>query len=233
MFSQGGRSDTTGLRDFWSAWRGGRDSFAAMSSLNIPQTCGVMLLPDCTLFPHGGLPLHIYEPRYREMLSDALHGSCFFAVARLLGKEKGDLKRCTAPMGTMGLVRASRELEDGTSNLLLHGVIRVRFTEWLDSPYPKARIEPVPSVFEPESQSRAALEALQEAAETVTRELPGEVRDALVAMTAQIDDPSILADVMAQQFLNKPDERQELLEMESAAARVAWICKKFESGAPQ
>ena len=40
----------------------------------------------------------------------------------------------------------------------------------------------------------------------------------------------ILADVMAQQFVHDPDERQELLEMESAAARVAWICRKFESG---
>jgi hypothetical protein len=57
------------------------------------------------------------------------------------------------------------------------------------------------------------------------------VRDTLNAMTAQIDDPSILADVMAQQFVHDPDERQDLLEMESAAARVAWICKKFESGA--
>lgn len=204
-----------------------------MSSLNIPQTCGVMLLPDCTLFPHGGLPLHIFEPRYREMLSEALNGSCFFAIARLLGKEKSDPARCVAPVGTMGLVRASRELEDGTSNLLLHGVIRVRFTEWLESPFPKARIEPVPSVFEPESQSRAALEALQEAADSVTKDLPEDVRQALVSMTAQIDDPSILADVMAQQFLHDPDERQDLLEMESAAARVAWICKKFESGAPQ
>lgn len=199
-----------------------------MSSLNIPETCGVMLLPDCTLFPHGGLPLHIFEPRYRMMLDDALQGSCFFAVARLLRPEKSDLSRCTAPIGTMGLVRASRELDDGTSNLLLHGVIRVRFIDWLDSPYPKARIEPVPSLFEPESQSRGALEALQEAAETVTRELPAEVRDALTTMTRQIDDPSILADVMAQQFLHDPDERQDVLEMESAAARVAWICRKFE-----
>jgi Lon protease-like protein len=128
----------------------------------------------------------------------------------------------------MGLVRASRELDDGTSNLLLHGVIRVKFIDWLDSPYPKARIAPVPSLFEPESQSRGALEALQEAAEAVTRELPAEVRDTLTAMTRQIDDPSILADVMAQQFLHDPDERQDVLEMESAAARVAWICRKFE-----
>ena len=202
-----------------------------MSSLNIPQTCGVMLLPDCTLFPHGGLPLHLFEPRYREMLADTLSGSCFFAVGRLLGKETKNFTRCVAPVGTMGLVRASRELDDGTSNLLLHGVIRVRFVEWLEAPYPKARIEPIPSIFEPESQSRAALEALHEAAEAVTRELPDEVRETLNAMTAQIDDPSILADVMAQQFVHDTDERQDLLEMESAAARVAWICKKFESGA--
>lgn len=190
-----------------------------------------MLLPDCTLFPHGGLPLHLFEPRYREMLADTLAGSCFFAVGRLLGKETRDPSRCVAPIGTMGLVRASRELEDGTSNLLLHGVIRVRFLEWLPAPYPKARIEPLASVFEPESQSRAALEALQEAAEAVTRELPADVRETLTTMTSQIDDPSILADVMAQQFVHHPDERQDLLEMESAAARVAWICRKFESDA--
>lgn len=190
-----------------------------------------MLLPDCTLFPHGGLPLHLFEPRYREMLADTLAGSCFFAVGRLLGKETRDPSRCVAPIGTMGLVRASRELDDGTSNLLLHGVIRVRFLEWLPAPYPKARIEPLASVFEPESQSRAALEALQEAAEAVTRELPADVRETLTTMTSQIDDPSILADVMAQQFVHHPDERQDLLEMESAAARVAWICRKFESDA--
>lgn len=189
-----------------------------------------MLLPDCTLFPHGGLPLHLFEPRYREMLADTLSGSCFFAVGRLIGKETKDPSRCVAPVGTMGLVRASRELDDGTSNLLLHGVIRVRFLEWLPSPYPKARIAPLASVFEPESQSQAALEALQEAAEAVTRELPPELRETLTAMTSQIDDPSILADVMAQQFVHHPDERQDLLEMESAAARVAWICRKFESG---
>lgn len=189
-----------------------------------------MLLPDCTLFPHGGLPLHLFEPRYREMLADTLSGSCFFAVGRLLGKETRDPSRCVAPVGTMGLVRASRELDDGTSNLLLHGVVRVRFLEWLPAPYPKARIEPLPSVFEPEAQSRAALEALREAAGAVTADLPAELRDSLDAMTSQIDDPSILADVMAQQFVHDPDERQDLLEMEPAAARVAWICRKFESG---
>ena len=40
------------------------------SSLVLPEVSGVMLLPDCTLFPHGGLPLHVFEPRYKEMLRE-------------------------------------------------------------------------------------------------------------------------------------------------------------------
>ena len=163
-----------------------------MSSLHIPEICGAMLLPDCTLFPHGGLPLHIFEPRYRQMLTDALADSCFFAVACLTGEETEDLAECTAPVGTVGLIRASREMEDGSSNLLLHGVIRVRFTEWIqDDPYPKARISPIPAVFEPESQSESAIESLREAAESATRKLPEEVRTTVLEMSRQIDDPAM------------------------------------------
>ncbi|MCH7225959.1 LON peptidase substrate-binding domain-containing protein [Haloferula sp. A504] len=199
-----------------------------MSSLEIPETCGAMLLPDCTLFPHGGLPLRIFEERYRKMLSDSLAGSCFFAIARLVGEETGNPVECVSPVGTIGLVRASREMEDGTSNLLLHGVIRVHFVEWLEgADYPTARIRPIPQIFEPESQTEGALEALREAAEYATAGLPGEVKDAFDAMAAGIDDPAILADVLSQQFIHEPDDRYELLSMESVAARIAWLCSRL------
>ncbi len=85
-----------------------------------------MLLPDCTLFPHGGLPLYIFEPRYRIMLEDALAGECVFAVARQKEDEEGG-EEVISEIGTAGLVRASKEGQDGTSQLLLHGVIRVAF----------------------------------------------------------------------------------------------------------
>ena len=187
-----------------------------------------MLLPDCTLFPHGGLPLRIFEPRYRQMLSDSLAGSCFFAVGRLVGEETENLAGCVSPIGTIGLVRASREMDDGTSNLLLHGVIRVQFVEWLEGgDYPTARIRPIPQVFEPESQAAGAQEALREAAEHATAGLPGEVKDAFDAMASGIDDPAILADVLSQQFIHEPADRYELLSMESVAARIAWLCSRL------
>ncbi len=199
--------------------------FRAMPTIHLPERCGVMLLPDCTLFPHGGLPLHIFEPRYRRMLEDALEGDCFFAVARLTGGEKADPSACTAPVGTIGLVRASREAEDGTSQLLLHGVMRVRFTEWHDDhAYPFASIEPVVSLFTPEEQAAAAMKTLRGAVEDAIRPLPDAVKDGVLALLDRADGPELMTDIVCQQFIHDPDMRQGLLEMESVGGRIPVIC---------
>ncbi len=185
-----------------------------------------MLLPDCTLFPHGGLPLFIFEPRYRKMLEDALEGDCFFAVARLIGEETENLADCVAPVGTIGLVRASREQDDGTSQLLIHGVMRVRFTGWHgDRDYPFASIEPVISVFKPEKQSAAAMKTLRGAVEDAIRPLPEEVQSGVFALLDRAEDPALMTDIVCQQFIHEADLRQSLLEMEQVGDRIPLICE--------
>ena len=185
-----------------------------------------MLLPDCTLFPHGGLPLFIFEPRYRQMLNDALEGDCFFAVARLLGDETEEPGECVSPVGTIGLVRASREQEDGTSQLLIHGVMRVRFTEWHhDRDYPYASIEPVISVFTPEKQSVAAMKTLRGAVEDAIRPLPEEVQSGVFALLDRAEDPGLMTDIVCQQFIHEADLRQKLLEMDLVGDRIPVICE--------
>jgi Lon protease-like protein len=197
-----------------------------MPTIHLPERCGVMLLPDCTLFPHGGLPLHIFEPRYRRMLEEALEGDCFFAVARLTGEETADPSACTAPVGTIGLVRASHEQKDGTSQLLLHGVMRMRFTEWHDDrPYPFASVEPVVSVFTPEKQAAAAMKTLRGAVEDAIRPLPDEVKAGVLALLDRADEPGLMTDIVCQQFIHEADLRQHLLEMESVGARIPVICE--------
>jgi len=184
-----------------------------------------MLLPNCTLFPHGGLPLFIFEPRYRRMLEEALEGNCFFAVARLLGEETGNPEDCCAPLGTIGLVRASREQDDGTSQLLLHGVMRVRFTEWhRDSTYPTATIQPVLCYFEPKEQAQAAMKTLRGAVEDAIRELPGDVQMGVLALIDRSDGPELMTDIVSQQFVHDADLRQQLLEMDSAGDRIPVLC---------
>jgi Lon protease-like protein len=201
-----------------------------MASIHLPERCGVMLLPDCTLFPHGGLPLYIFEPRYRKMLDDALEGDCFFAVTRLLGEEEGNPKNYVSPVGTIGLVRASREQKDGTSQLLVHGVMRVRFTEWHDErDYPFASIEPVISVFNPETQAKAAMKTLRGAVEDALRSLSEEVQNGVFALLDRADDPGLMTDIISQQFIHEADLRQSLLEMDSIGDRIPVICKYLAS----
>ncbi len=197
-----------------------------MASIILPDRCGVMLLPDCTLFPHGGLPLFIFEPRYRKMLDEALEGDCFFAVGRLIGEEGFDLSEAVAPVGTIGLVRASREQKDGTSQLLLHGVMRVRFTEWHpERDYPYASIEAVASNFEPENQAHAAMKTLRGAVEDAIRPLPAEVQEGVFALLDRADEPGLMTDIVGQQFIHDPNLRQQLLEMNQVGERISVICE--------
>ena len=197
-----------------------------MAGRHLPERCGVMILPDCTLFPHGGLPLFIFEPRYRQMLEDALNGDCMFAVTRRIGDETGEPGAGAAPVGTIGLVRASREQPDGTSQLLLHGVMRVRFTGWLDErDYPFAQIEPVISFFAPEEQSDGAMKTLRGAVEDVLRPFPPEIRQGVAELMERADNPELMADIVCQQFVQDPDLRQALLEMESVSSRIPLICE--------
>ena len=195
-----------------------------MAALNIPEFSGVMLLPDCTLFPHGALPLHIFESRYQVMLENALEGDCLFCVTRLIADEGPKLANCAAPVGTIGLIRASREQDSGTSDLILHGVIRVRFDYWVDSsPFPLAHITPLPSIGASSAQSAALVEPLREAVRQAVASFPAEIGEALDALMGRTDDPVILADIVAQQFLRDPDERQEVLEIEVVEERITYL----------
>lgn len=197
-----------------------------MTGLNLPKECGVMLLPDCTLFPQGGLPLFIFEERYRLMLDAALAGDCVFAVGRV--RDDGG-NETIAPIGTAGLIRASREREDGTSELLLHGVIRVRFTEWLDDkPFPCALIEPLLSEPLEGRKGEAAMETLRGAVEDGIAHLPDEVRVGVMTLLDQADEAGLMADLVAQQFVHEPELRQKLLETAAVGERISLLCGFFE-----
>lgn len=96
---------------------------------NVPESLDVMALPEITLFPGALLPLFIFEPRYREMVARSLASHRMFAVGHLQGE---DDEADVYPVGGAGLIRACVTNADGTSHLILQGLARVRFTEWLD-----------------------------------------------------------------------------------------------------
>lgn len=92
-------------------------------------------LPNLVLFPHVVQPLHIFEPRYRQMVNDSLTGDRLMAMALLCQhaeRQVGILPR-VHPVICVGRIFREEKLPDGRFNLLLHGVSRARITNELPS----------------------------------------------------------------------------------------------------
>src|SRR5271166_2451842 len=85
-------------------------------------------LPNLVLFPHVMQPLHIFEPRYRCLLEDALATDRLVAMALLAPGWESDYegRPTLCPMACLGRVTTYHRLEDGAYNLLLLGLQRVR-----------------------------------------------------------------------------------------------------------
>src|SRR5436305_14554721 len=122
-----------------------RNTHAMTASVILPKQVPVMPLPGAVLFPHALLPLYIFEPRYRNMLELALKQHRMFCVTLI----KPSCPDWHAPedffhLATVGLIRACVGRGDGTSNLILQGLQRVRFASFVqETPFPIARIDAV------------------------------------------------------------------------------------------
>ena len=100
-----------------------------------------MTLPNATLFPQAFLPLFIFEPRYRQMLADALHSDRMFSVAM---QKPGSTRETPSPVAGLGLIRVSVGHRNGTSHLVLQGLARVELAETVRyRPYRIQRIRPL------------------------------------------------------------------------------------------
>jgi Lon protease-like protein len=182
-------------------------------SITLPDQVPVMPLSGALLFPHALLPLYIFEPRYRQMLDHALKEHRMFCVALL--KPQRTQWKSTADffhVAGVGLIRACVGRGDGTSNLILQGLQRVRFAGFAQSaPFPIARIEPLESESTPSVETDAlgakVLELYSKFKET-GRQLPEKV-DRYIS---HLGDTEMLADLMAATFINDPLRRQQLLE---------------------
>jgi Lon protease-like protein len=85
-------------------------------------------LPDLVMFPHVVQPLHIFEPRYRDMLNDALDGDGLIAMSILAPGWERDYEGCPTllPHVCVGKVITHHRLDDGRYNLMLLGMRRGR-----------------------------------------------------------------------------------------------------------
>jgi Lon protease-like protein len=195
-------------------------------SIILPEQVPVMPLPGALLFPHALLPLYIFEPRYRQMLKHALGHHRMFCVALV----KPSCPQWHAPedffhLATVGLIRACVERSDGTSNLILQGLQRVRFASFeQETPFPVARIDLVESrdatTVETEALGEKVLE-LYANLKSDGRQLPQKVDRYL----SQLHDLEMLADLIGSTFIHDPLRRQRVLEESSLNQRLRLLIK--------
>ncbi len=104
----------------------GRDLREKPASFRIPERIPVFALPNVVFFPKTYLPLHIFEPRYRQMVADAAAGGQCIGIALL--KEGWEANYYGNPpifqLGCVGRLVGVQSLPDGRSNILLQGLER-------------------------------------------------------------------------------------------------------------
>lgn len=193
----------------------------------LSPTIPIFPLPNVVLFPNVFLPLHIFEPRYREMVADTLDGDRMIGMALLRPGWESDYEGRPAvfPIGGAGLITHHERLPDGRYNIILRGLQKFRIREEEGGrSYRVARIEKIdePGDVVDVGEIRAArrkLEAL------LVPQPSGRGHDPKVPPSMSDED---LINALAQYMELESLEKQALLERDGLLARCRSLIELLE-----
>ena len=172
------------------------------------------------LFPHGLLPLHVFEPRYRMMIRECLRNDHEFGVVLIeRGSEVGG-GDTRFSVGTVARIVAAGRLPDGRYLLATEGTRRLRVREWLpDDPFPRAEVELLGEPGPP-GEARATRDEVERLLKRVLA-MSAEVGDAPQSIDVVLgDDPAQAAFEAAAAAPIGPLDAQRLLEIDDPGERL-------------
>jgi Lon protease-like protein len=190
----------------------------------IPEVIPLFPLPGVVLFPRVSLPLHVFEPRYKKMVADALAGPRVIGMTLLRPGWESDYQG-RPPLydsGCAGHIEKWEELEHGRYNILLKGLTRFRIQDEQDGePYRLARVQPL----EDEPGDPVLMEE-------VRRELLAAIGRAADGPTVLVLQPELPPDVfvnaLCQSLDLDPVERQSLLDCDGVSQRSRRLLEILE-----
>jgi len=173
------------------------------------------------LFPYAVLPLHVFEPRYRELTERCLAGDREFGVVLIeRGHEVGG-GDTRFDIGTVARIVQAGQLDDGRWVLVNVGVERLRVVEWLsDEPFPRARVERLVNG----NSVGATADLVGDVAALLRRVLAMHVElgDVVAPIDVVLDDDPVQASFEAAALAPiGPLDAQHLLEVDDAGDRLA------------
>ena len=194
----------------------------------LPAEIPLFPLPNVVLFPAALLPLHIFEPRYRAMVADALDGERLIGMVMLRPGWEAHYERTPAiyPVGCAGFITHADRLPDGRYNIMLRGlekfrILRERPARQGDEKYRIAEIE---SIEEAPLDRGAA--ALSDARARLERLIAKQLhRSADESIPKDIADEDLVHAIA--QYL-EPLEKQALLECDGLLRRCQTLVELLE-----
>ncbi len=203
-----------------------------METLRVPKTVPVMTLPHTVFFPQALLPLHIFEPRYREMLRDVLASNRLFAIAQLDATKNADLE-LNEPLhhiASIGIIRACQKADNDTSNVLLQGICRVEIKRIVcEEPYRIIAVQPVATTA---GTHHAELEILRHEVMRLLdlrRRLGTPAPKGMTQFLESIDDIDTFADIAAFNLCADSAVKQQLLETLETRRRLQLFAAALKS----
>ena len=196
----------------------------------------VFPLPEVVVFPGAPAPFHIFEPRYRVMIADALAGDRILAVATLRQAGEASLERAPVfPIAGVGFIEVEERLADARFNILLRGVARVRLVEELldtGKPYREFRVEVLDDVYPPGGPAALAAEVstLERFVLELARRSSNDsgTRDLAEAVT-RMRVPGRVCDAVAAALVSDTASRIALLEEPDVSRRLARLVQEMAS----
>jgi Lon protease-like protein len=188
-------------------------------------------LPDIVLFPGALLPLHIFEPRYREMAANVLtQDQRLLVMARLRpGYAKHYHQRpAVFPIAGLGEILAAERLADGRYQMLVRGVARVEIEREHppDLPYRVVQCNELSDRATSHSAIQESSARLRKLCMALAEELR-EDGEALANLCDATPNPVRLADILASGLMRGAESRQALLENLDPIARMEAVCQEI------
>lgn len=207
-------------------WARSVTSQAAADASTLPSAIPIFPLPEVVLFPGVSRPLLIYEPRYRDMVADALKGDRIIGMVLLRPGYEQDYEGRPPiyEIGCAGEITHVQQLPDGRYTIVLRGLVKFRVvSEDQRRAYRLARVEVVPELLTPEEL--APLSALRERLSSLLL--------AALPLGSDLPEPSLsdaeFINTVAQYLNIREPERQELLERSNLLSRAQTLVEVLET----
>lgn len=186
----------------------------------------VFPLPSVVLLPGSAAPLHIFEPRYRALVKDALASDGLFAMAQVMPGQESLIanKPQLEEMLCIGLIGMNEALEDGRYNIVLVGVARARLKHEHDTTHLYREVEA--ELIEDEVVEPEADVSLRRAVVELVARLPTQVGQRVAQVASRVSGGA-LADVVASTFMQDPAKRFEVLNETDVRLRMEIVTEEL------